>query len=244
VAHYTYGSDPLAVERLELVAGAYAPVSRQFLADRAPARVDVAMDLGCGPGFSTQLVAAVCNPTQLIGVDTSTEFLHIARAAVPNARFETGDVTTSPLPGAPADLIYARLVLAHLPDPGATAEAWRASLRRGGSVLIEDLEEIDSPAGPLRDYDDLAAAVVRAGGGLMYVGPVLAALGGRCTAVTVPAAVAARIYGYNVRRWLAAPLPEASREELEALRVALMAVAASDHSDTVSWIVRQLVLAA
>jgi trans-aconitate 2-methyltransferase len=244
VAHYTYGSDPLAVERLELVAGAYAPVSRRFLADHAPARLDLALDLGCGPGFNTQLVAAVCHPNHLIGVDASTEFLHIARAAVPDARFETGDVTTSPLPGAPADLIYARLVLAHLADPRATAEAWPASLRPGGRVLIEDLEEIHSPAGPLHAYDELAAAVVRAGGGLMYAGPVLAALGGRCTAVTVPAAVAARIYGYNVRRWLAAPLPEASPEELEALRVALMAVAASDHSDTVSWIVRQLVLGA
>jgi trans-aconitate 2-methyltransferase len=244
VAGYTYGSDPLAVERLELVARAYEPVSRRFLADHAAVRPGVALDLGCGPGFSTQLIADVCTPADLVGVDSSDEFLAVARAAVPGARFLLGDVTAEPLPGAPADLVYARLVLAHLPDPLATADAWRACLRPGGRVLIEDLEGIDAPAGPLRSYDDLAAAIVRAGGGLMYAGSVLAALGGRTTAVTVPAAVAARIYHFNVRRWRAAPPVGVAVEELDDLHAGLAAVAAADGSATLSWIVRQLALAA
>ena len=132
VAGYTYGSDPLAVQRLELVARAYEPVSRPFLAGQAAVRPGVALDLGCGPGFSTRLIADVCTPVDLIGVDSSDEFLAVARAAVPGARFLLGDVTAEPLPGAPADLVYARLVLAHLPDPLATADAWRACLRRAG----------------------------------------------------------------------------------------------------------------
>ena len=242
MAHYTYGSDPLAVERLELVAHAYEPVSRRFLADHAPAHPDLALDLGCGPGFSTQLVADVCTPAHLIGVDAASEFLAVARAAVPGARFVTADVTVGPLPGAPADLVYARLVLAHLPDPRATAEAWRASLRPGGAVLIEDLEEIHAPAGPLQAYDDLAAAVVRAAGGLMYAGPALAELGGSCTPVTVPTSLAARIYQFNLRRWLVAPPPGVTREQLEVLHVELDALAAANDSATLSWIVRQLVL--
>ena len=242
MARYTYGSDPLAVERLELVAHAYEPVSRRFLVGHAPAHPDIALDLGCGPGFSTQLVADVCAPTQLFDVDASSEFLAVARAAVPGARFETADVTVAPLPGAPADLVYARLVLAHLPDPRATAETWQASLRRGGAVLIEDLEEIDAPAGPLRAYDDLAVAVVRAAGGLMYAGTALAELGGSCTPVTVPTTVAARIYQFNLRRWWAAPPPGVSREQLEELHAELETLAATDESATLSWIVRQLVL--
>jgi len=242
VAEYTYGSDPLAVERLELVAHAYEPVSRRFLADHAPTGPGVALDLGCGPGFSTRLIAAVCTPTELVGVDASSEFLAVARVAVPGARFVTGDVTAAPLPGGPADLVYARLVLAHLPDPLATADAWRACLRPGGRVLIEDLEGIDAPAGPLRSYDDLAAAVVRAGGGLMYAGRALAALGGWTTPVTVPAAVAAQIYQFNMRRWRTAPPAGVPVEVLDDLLTGLVEVVAADGPATVSWIVRQLVL--
>ena len=156
--------------------------------------------------------------------------------------FETADVTVAPLPGAPADLVYARLVLAHLPDPRATAETWQASLRRGGAVLIEDLEEIDAPAGPLRAYDDLAVAVVRGSGGsdVRRDGPCRARR--VVHTVTVPTTVAARIYQFNLRRWWAAPPPGVSREQLEELHAELETLAATDESATLSWIVRQLVL--
>ena len=242
MAHYTYGSDPLAVERLELVAHAYEPVSRRFLVGHAPAHPDIALDLGCGPGFSTQLVADVCAPTQLFDVDASSEFLAVARAAVPGGAVRDGRCHRRAIAGRPGRPRVRPTRPAHLPDPRATAETWQASLRPGGAVLIEDLEEIDAPAGPLRAYDDLAAAVVRAAGGLMYAGPALAELGGSCTPVTVPTTVAARIYQFNLRRWWAAPPPGVSREQLEELHAELEALAATNESATLSWIVRQLVL--
>jgi hypothetical protein len=60
----------------------------------------------------------------------------------------------------------------------------------------------------------------------------------------VPAAVAARIYQFNVRRWRAAPPVGVAVEELDDLHAGLAAVAAADGSATLSWIVRQLALAA
>ena len=240
MTEYTFGDDGTALLRLRLVASAYEPASRAFLGAHVEGAVGVALDLGCGPGFSTELVGELCAPRTLIGIDSSAEFLEVARARLPAARFETRDAALTPLPGAPADVIYARLVLAHLSDPLAVAEGWRAQLSDRGVLLIEDLEEIDAPPGPLRVYDDVSADIVRSGGGLMYAGPALARLGGRCVAVTVPAAVAARIYLFNVRRWRADPARRAYRRRLAELEDDLSAVVSHDRGTTVSWIVRQI----
>lgn len=242
VATYTFGDDWSAARRLELVASAYEPVSRAFLAEHGTRDAGVAIDLGCGPGFSTRLVGEVCGPSTLIGLDASAQFLEEARTNVPAARFETCDVSRPSLPGAPADVVYARLVLAHLPDPPEVAARWTAALTPRGVLLIEDLEAIDAPPGPLRTYDDISADVVRLGGGVMYAGADLARLGGRCTDVTVPAALAASIYLFNVRRWLADPSPPVPRDRLVDVEDGLTAIAADDGGATVSWIVRQLVL--
>jgi trans-aconitate 2-methyltransferase len=244
VVRYTFGDDGPAVQRLALVASAYESVSRSFLAEHSPADVDVALDLGCGPGFSTQLVDDVCAPRTLIGLDSSPQFLDKARARLPAARFETHDVTVTPLPGPPVTVIYARLLLAHLPDPLGVAERWRTALAPRGVLLIEDLESIEAPPGSLRTYDEVSADIVRSEGGLMYAGPALARLGGRCTAVSVPAALAATIYLLNVRRWLAEPKTRVPQRQLEDLEAGLRMIAHDDGSEKVSWIVRQLVIPA
>jgi hypothetical protein len=155
--------------------------------------------------------------------------------------FAVHDVTT-PLPVLGADLLYARLVLAHLPDPLAVVAEWRSQLATEGLVVIEDLEVIDAPPGPLRDYDALSAAVVRSGGGPMYAGRALAQLGGRLVEVKVDAAVAARIYRVNVAAWRRDPAVD--DEDLGTLAAGLDALVSGAPSPPVTWVVRQLVLGA
>jgi len=243
VARYTFGDDTKAVERLALVAQAYEPVSRAFLAAHGPRRASLALDLGCGPGFSTALVDDVLSPQRLIGIDASADFLDVARTNAPSADFRVLDVTREPLP-AGADVVYARLLLAHVTEPAAVVRSWCEQLAPGGVVLVEDLEDIEAPAGALRAYDEVSADVVRAGGGVMYAGRLLEPLGGTCTPVTAPAALAARIYLFNVRRWFTDPPAGTTAEALAGLEAALIAECERDTDDTVSWIVRQLVLIA
>jgi trans-aconitate 2-methyltransferase len=246
VARYTYGDDDPALRRLELVARAYEPVSTAFLAahaDGAGSRRTV-LDVGCGPGFTTELLARVLTPERLTGIDVSSRFLEAARARVPGASFRRHDATAMPLPGLPADVVYARLVLSHLPDPVGTLESWRTGLAAGGVVLVEELEDIDAPPGALRTYDDLAAEVVRRGGGVMYGGSAIAGLGGRRVPVTVPAATAARIYLFNVQRWLDDRAEHPPRAQLLELRSGLERLTLRDGGRTVSWLVRQLSLPA
>jgi len=242
MSRYTFGDDEAAVERLDLVASAYEPTSRSFLAEHVPPAVDVAIDLGCGPGLSTRLLGEVCRPRVLIGIDASSGFVATARARLPGVVFHAQDVTAVPLPGAPASVIYARLLLAHLSRPLPTVELWVRNLAPGGILLIEDLENIEAPPGPLRAYDEVSAEMVRGGGGLMYAGPALTSLGGRCTAVTVPASLAAAIYLFNVRRWAAEAVDPEIAHRLGRLGEDLRLVARGSQKETVSWIVRQIVV--
>lgn len=140
VSSYRYGDDDPALRRLALVARAYEPVSADFLAEQA-SRLQcphTVMDLGCGPGFTTSPLARVLRPHQLIGVDSSMPFQDVARSRVPGARFQHHDATVMPLAGAPVDVIYARLLLAHLPEPLETLERWRTGLGPDGLLLVED----------------------------------------------------------------------------------------------------------
>ena len=241
---YRFGVDQRAADRLGLGAAAYEPGSRPFLRAHAPRRPDVALDLGCGPGFTTELLGEVCRPGTLVGIDASATFVATARHRLPGIRFEAHDVCDLPLPGAPADVIYARLLLAHLAEPVAVVDRWRSQLAPGGRLLIEDLDGVSNPPGPLQEYEAVSAAVVRSGGGLMYAGAALADLGGTRTPVTVPGGVAARIYLFNVRHWRETPDLPVTDARLRELERGLVETSHDDHGTQVSWMVRQRVLTA
>jgi trans-aconitate 2-methyltransferase len=243
VARYTFGDSDAAIRRLGLVAAAYEPTSRAFLAAHGPTDAALALDLGCGPGFSTALIARTCRPRTLVGIDASPRFLAAARARVPAARFVTHDVTIDPLPGAPADLVCARLLLAHLADPPAIVAGWRRQLAPGGTLLLEELEAVEAPPGPLRDYDELSTSIVRRAGGVMCAGPLLVDLGGRCVRIVVPAADAATISRCNVGLWRADGTTGTTADQLDELDAALARLAAGTGAP-LTWVVRQLALTA
>jgi trans-aconitate 2-methyltransferase len=239
--YYTFGDDDPAAQRLQLVADAYRPTSETFVAEHGPAEVGSAVDLGCGPGFSTELLARVSRPRRLLGIDASPSFVELARRRVGGVEFSVHDATVTPLPGSPFDLIYARLVLDHVRDPVDVARRWQRELSPSGRLLVEDLEAISAPPGPLSDYEELSTEMVRSGGGSMYGGRLLAPLGGQCVEVRVPARRAARIYLFNVERWLGDQREGPGRGRLQLLFDGLREVAAGG-SGTVTWIVRQTVV--
>src|ERR1700734_948966 len=67
------------------------------------------VDLGCGPGTSTQLLAARYPDAQIIGIDSSEQMLAAARARLPGIRFEKQDIGIS-RPSVIQDLIFANAV--------------------------------------------------------------------------------------------------------------------------------------
>jgi len=171
VARYTYGDSDLARERLGLVARLFEPTSRTFLGSAGGAP-RVALDLGCGPGHTTALVQAATSAPLVVGLDRSSAFL--GDVAVGDGRhFAAADVSRA-LPIRAADLIYARLLLAHLVDPAAVAAHWSTILTNTGRLLVDDLEAIVTNDDVFRTYlDEVALRVVRREGGALFVGPIL-----------------------------------------------------------------------
>ncbi len=88
--------------------------ARDLLArvDSAPRRI---VDLGCGPGTSTRLLAERFPQAEILGVDNSEPMLAEARRRLPEVRFEHADIANW-RPRQRPDLIFANAALQWLPD--------------------------------------------------------------------------------------------------------------------------------
>ena len=101
------------------------------------------LDCGCGPGTITIGLALRVTPGEVLGIDRDARQVAAAttaaqEAAVPNVRFEAGDILHLPCPDASVDVVHFSCVLAHLPMPlDALKEAWRV-LKSGGIVSVRE----------------------------------------------------------------------------------------------------------
>lgn len=76
------------------------------IALQSPKRI---IDLGCGPGNSSAVLASRWPNAQITGIDASPNMLQKARANLPGITFELGDLHTFQ-PGAGADLLFSNAV--------------------------------------------------------------------------------------------------------------------------------------
>ena len=140
-------------------------------------RPRLAVDLGCGPGYSTRLVARTLNPERTVGLDNSKSFLAHARAtAYERVSFHLHDITTAPFPTGLCDVMFSRFELTHLRDPESVVQLWVGQLRVGGLLLIEEVEYIDTSDSTLNSYQDMQQAMLKRQGNALYIGPRLDAI--------------------------------------------------------------------
>ena len=118
---------------------------RDLLAAIPPVDARAALDIGCGPGNSTELLAARYPGAAITGLDSSDDMLDAARARLPAIRFERADVSAW-RPATDYDVLLANAVLQWVPDHGALFPRLVAALRRGGSLAIQMPENMDEPA--------------------------------------------------------------------------------------------------
>lgn len=215
--------------------------SRAFLAQRGPAGCALALDLGCGPGFTTELLRDALAPQRVVGVDASPAFVQEARRRAPTLEFVQHDVLELPFPTGPADLVYARFLVSHLSEPARALGAWAAALRPGGRLLLDEVEWIRSEGGAFRRYLALVEETLGARGQCLYVGPRLDAMAeglgiaaSRVREHPVDPRDAARMFALNL-----ATLAPDDRElagELERI--------ATGGGDAITWGLRQVVIQA
>jgi SAM-dependent methyltransferase len=99
------------------------------------------VEIGCGTGAISRVLAARDGVAELVGVDPSPVLVARARelaGGVAGLRFEVADGAATPLDDDGADLVVLHTVLSHAPDPeGLVAEAARL-LRPGGALALFD----------------------------------------------------------------------------------------------------------
>jgi SAM-dependent methyltransferase len=250
---YTFGDTPLAVERLRLVAEVFAPSSQAFLAETVTGPPELALDVGCGPGASTRLVARVTGAARTVGLDASPTFLEVAAIDAPaRMGFTRHDVTTVPLPEAPADLIYCRLLLAHLPEPAALVAEWATQLTPRGQLLVDEIDWMEVRIPEFVAYEEIVLDLVGSRGAPMYAGPIVANVrdgpgwAQRASTVrTVPVgtAAAARMFAMNVATWRDDThiREHYAADDIEQLRRALATLTHSAATGDIEWGMRQTV---
>ena len=249
---YAFGDTDLAAARLATVAEVFAPTSRSFLSNFAQRSFDLALDLGCGTGRTTHLVAEVLRPGRMVGIDRSESFLSLARpSAVDGIYFVRHDVTAVPFPTGAAGLIYCRFLLSHLPRPQGQVVKWSTQLRPGGILLLDEVEWIRTTDPVFGLYLEMVAAMLERQGNNLYVGPLLEAMTDPADmsrrssqlATLLPASrQVAKMFLMNLRVWGDDPfVREAYGEEtLSNLESDLATLAESGSSGEITWGLRQL----
>lgn len=96
------------------------------------------IDIGCGTGVLTSAVLATCEPSRVMGVDTSPAFLESAQAQCPDPRasFRQGDAQALPEEADAFNVAASGLVLNFVADKDAMMQEMMRVVRPGGTVAL------------------------------------------------------------------------------------------------------------
>ena len=169
---YAFGDSTLADRGLALLAQVFEPSSTEFIRMAAPGTVSHVIDLGCGPGYSSQMLANAFPSASVIGLDFSEQFIQSAQSRqYGSSEFYIHDVTVDPPPGPPADLMYARYLLTHISDSAGAISWWLSFLSRDGRLLIEENQNIETANPVFVEYLDIMTRMLAGQSNNLYLGP-------------------------------------------------------------------------
>jgi SAM-dependent methyltransferase len=143
---YVLARDEREYRRLAVQSEVWDRTTRRAL-DQVSRRLDAnALDVGCGTGDVMRLIAERISRSGCVtGIDVDPRveaLLPKLRGERPDAyRFIAADVTkVDSIPGAPFDLVFARLLLFHMADPVAVLKRLWSWVRPGGALLVMDYD--------------------------------------------------------------------------------------------------------
>lgn len=115
-----YTIDEQNTERQRLLAAILDPPTREVLARLPKLPAAHVLDIGCGQGNTTRLLAQVLGPASCIGVDFDESLVAYAGAQTenpPTVSFRQGDATQLPFGEGTFDVAFCRFLLIHMTDP-------------------------------------------------------------------------------------------------------------------------------
>jgi SAM-dependent methyltransferase len=169
---YSLGHTPREYERLRAQARIWEDATVRVFDQVGVPRGASCLDAGCGPGETMRLLAERVGPAgRVLGMDADTsigvlavEMLH--RTGNRQCAFATHDLTAAePVPGGPFDLVYARLLLFHVPHRAAVLERLWDAVAPGGHLVIQDYDLRTASVLPgLDSFDEVGRVIFGAFG--------------------------------------------------------------------------------
>lgn len=210
--HYTFGDGDVAAERLRLLARVFEPSSRQLLRTLGNPAGELALDLGCGPGSTTRLLAEHVASERVVGIDQSERLLAQATREQASARvsFLQCDVSAPPFALPAASALYARFLLTHLREPSEVIRAWARAAQPNALLVLEETAFMTGEHPAFPRYYALVERMQAHYGQRMYIGRELAAvtrceewsqLSSQLTVASLPATDMARLHWLNLSTW-------------------------------------------
>lgn len=112
------------------------PLSVQF-ADWLPLQPGrSALDVGCGPGALTEVLAARLGAASVVGVDPSEPFVAAIRERLPDITVVQASAEALPFEDGSFDVTVAQLVVHFMTDPAAGAAELLRVTRPGGTIAL------------------------------------------------------------------------------------------------------------
>ncbi len=103
------------------------------------------VELGCGPGNATALLADRFPKARIVGIDSAPDMLTRARRSLPQITFLEADLRDY-VPHDPPDLIFANAVLQWLPDHATLLPRLARMLKPGGCLAMQVPDNLDEPS--------------------------------------------------------------------------------------------------
>jgi len=174
---YTFGDSEEASRRLRLLAEVYEPETRELLLRArkfsSTGQKQLAVDMGCGPGWTTQLLHALWNAKRTVGLEVSERYLVEAKRQNSECEFFMHDIQKTPFPVEAPNLIFCRFLLAHLTEPEKVLQRWAQVAAPGAFLVIHETEAIRSLHPVMQNYYAMVEQMQHNYGQNLYVGEKL-----------------------------------------------------------------------